>query len=252
MQRVLIVGDIHGTLHEFEELLHVVGYTASDRLILLGDLIDRGPYGVECIRLAMQLGCEAMKGNHEDWHVRWRAAEDRARRDPRYTNKMRPPSPQMRRENAELTDDEIAWMRDLPIVAGAPGDWVAVHAGFEPLKPWDKQKADKMIRIRYVKPESGDMWPLGDSLEQPLGSLVWTEMWNRPENVVYGHTVHSLTLPRVDDRRPMGGGVCMGIDTGSCFGGRLSALVLPEGEIVQVPAKKAYYAYKPSSRGEEP
>jgi hypothetical protein len=55
--------------------------------------------------------------------------------------------------------------------------------------------------------------------------------------VIYGHNVSSLTDIRcVND--------CWGIDTGCCFGGRLSAYVetlgTPGVEILQVQAKKKY------------
>ena len=73
--RVYAVGDIHGSLVEFEELLHLLQEDDRSRddartlLVLLGDLIDRGPASSDVLRLAMaprgwaeQI---ALMGNHE-------------------------------------------------------------------------------------------------------------------------------------------------------------------------------------------
>jgi bis(5'-nucleosyl)-tetraphosphatase (symmetrical) len=63
----------------------------------------------------------------------------------------------------------------------------------------------------------------------------WAEAWTGPENVVYGHFPQRLDLPKRDEPAPRV--VCLGIDTGCVYGGRLTALVLPTGEIVQVPSR---------------
>ncbi|PLX97504.1 MAG: hypothetical protein C0622_12860 [Desulfuromonas sp.] len=42
-QRLLAIGDIHGHLDELRELLHRVQPTEHDRVVFLGDYIDRGP-----------------------------------------------------------------------------------------------------------------------------------------------------------------------------------------------------------------
>ena len=68
--------------------------------------------------------------------------------------------------------------------------------------------------------------------------MYWTSKWIGPDNVVYGHAVHSLKSPRVD--RPVPGVECWGIDTGCCFGGRLTALCIETREIVQVDAREKY------------
>ena len=55
---------------EFTALLEKVKYNpANDKLILLGDYIDRGPNSKEVVELVMELvsgGAVALKGNHED------------------------------------------------------------------------------------------------------------------------------------------------------------------------------------------
>ena len=43
MGRLIAVGDIHGCAAEFAELLDKLALQRGDRLILLGDLVNRGP-----------------------------------------------------------------------------------------------------------------------------------------------------------------------------------------------------------------
>lgn len=69
--RTLVMGDIHGHLSKFIELLDKVNYVpGKDRLVLLGDYVDRGPdsKGVldKLIELAQYDNVHALKGNHED------------------------------------------------------------------------------------------------------------------------------------------------------------------------------------------
>ena len=37
------IGDIHGELGKLERLLEMIGPSADDRLVFLGDYVDRGP-----------------------------------------------------------------------------------------------------------------------------------------------------------------------------------------------------------------
>jgi hypothetical protein len=219
-----------------------VEYAPADRLVFLGDLIDRGSHGPEVVRLVRQLAAECVLGNHDEKHVRWRKHEARVLTEPGYKNPMRFKAGQIA-ENAQLTDSDIAWLATLPcyINLGALDggvDWYAVHGGFEPTKPLSAQRCDKLVRMRYVNAHGGYV-ALPKTLQQPPGTFFWTELWTAPQNVVYGHTVHSLTDPRIDNVLPQYG-TCFGIDTGCCFGGRLTAFILPEGEFVQVQAKREY------------
>ena len=50
--RVIAVGDIHGCAWEFEVLLEKLKLEKHDRVILLGDLVNRGPESARVIALA--------------------------------------------------------------------------------------------------------------------------------------------------------------------------------------------------------
>jgi hypothetical protein len=108
--------------------------------------------------------------------------------------------------------------------------------------PLIDQPEDKIIRARWVD-DTGKPVPTDyDAKEaKPPGSRHWTELYDLPYHVVYGHEAHSLHLPRIDHRP--NGVKCYGIDTGCVHGGRLSALVIANGlvqNIVQVQARKKY------------
>ena len=53
-RKVIVVGDIHGHLATFRALLHRLHLGDEDRVICLGDMIDRGPDSAGVIKLIRQ------------------------------------------------------------------------------------------------------------------------------------------------------------------------------------------------------
>lgn len=238
-QRTIVVGDVHGCLTEFDELLAIVAFRPGrDRLVLVGDLMDRGPDPVGVVRRARELRVEGVLGNHDEKHLRWRAHEERRRVDPRYKNPMRPLSEAARTANEALDAEDLAYLAALPAYLRLDGQWLVVHAGFASDRPIEQQNKNVLLRIRYVD-AAGRFASLSSSLEAPDGAVPWPVQWRGPESVIYGHAPQlPSAVPRID--RPLPGVCCYGIDTGCCFGGRLTALILPTCDILQVNAREAY------------
>lgn len=239
MEKLIVaVGDLHGCVEEFQELLKTLQYNKNQmRLVLLGDLVDRGPDSAGCVRLAREMDLESIKGNHEDKHLRWRHHEAR-RIATGKPNPMRRMSRDKMNVQNSLSDDDFQWLEALPLRLNLFDDFWAVHGGCSPAFTLDKQPADQIIRIRYVN-ASGESKPLGEGFSQPPDTKYWSEVWNGPESIVYGHCVHNLEDPRFDYHD---GYLCLGIDTGCVFGGRLTAAVFGEKiEFVQVKSHDAYW-----------
>jgi bis(5'-nucleosyl)-tetraphosphatase (symmetrical) len=153
--RTIVVGDVHGCLDELLALVRLVGFQAGkDRLVLMGDLPDRGPYPRECVVWAMQNGVETVRGNHEQKVVEFRQKEDRALAGGP-ANGMERPFPKRYSEWMSFTDAELAWMDSNPLWIDLGNNFIAVHAGFEP-KPLDEQQADRVTRVRWVNEKTGD------------------------------------------------------------------------------------------------
>ena len=65
---VWAVGDVQGCYDEFRQLLDAIRFDAnSDRLWLVGDLVNRGPDSVSVVRFVRSLGASAITvlGNHD-------------------------------------------------------------------------------------------------------------------------------------------------------------------------------------------
>lgn len=63
---IYFLGDIHGDLDLVQRSLESVNFNYSqDLLISVGDLIDRGPDSLECLRLLDEPWFYAIQGNHE-------------------------------------------------------------------------------------------------------------------------------------------------------------------------------------------
>ncbi|MDX1496513.1 MAG: metallophosphoesterase [Salinisphaeraceae bacterium] len=65
------VGDIHGMFDMLSQLLEKADFdTSKDRLISVGDLVDRGPHSTRATEFLNQAWFYAIRGNHEDMLIR--------------------------------------------------------------------------------------------------------------------------------------------------------------------------------------
>ena len=83
--RTLAIGDIHGSHAALATLLSIVSPTPEDTVVILGDIVDRGPGSREAIdellKLASQCRLILVQGNHEEmmlnalhggeWNASW-------------------------------------------------------------------------------------------------------------------------------------------------------------------------------------
>ncbi|MBL9187703.1 MAG: metallophosphoesterase [Opitutaceae bacterium] len=215
--RIIAVGDIHGCADEFEALLGKLALTRHDRLILLGDLINRGPDSARVLALARQHAHRALLGNHELRLLNYRRTGDP-------THLKRSDHETMKQLNAK----DWAYLAAMPLVHHVPAlATVMVHGGFLPGRPWRGQPARIVTRIQVVGPD-GEPHKRSEFPEAPH----WSEQWNGPPFVIYGHT------PRRD---PVVRKWSLGIDTACVMGGALTACVLPGRTLVQVPARQTYF-----------
>ena len=118
------IGDIQGCHAEFCQLLDLIGFSPrTDRLWLVGDLVNRGPDSLAVLREVKALGDAAVTvlGNH-DFHLLTIAA---GHRKPHHDDTIDSVLA------AKDRDELLAWLAARPLVV-AEGDLAMVHAGFLP------------------------------------------------------------------------------------------------------------------------
>ena len=220
--RYYVIGDIHGRLDLYDALIDAIEADdamrpgAQTHVILLGDLVDRGPESAGVIDRTRQWQCERdvriLAGNHEEMFLTAFERPEILRHFLKHGGRETVLSYGMsKKQFAEMTLDElfaalpeIIPQDDLDYMAGVEdyivaGDYLFVHAGIDPGLPIAEQTRKDMlwIRDRFLNHEG------------PLEKVV-----------VHGHTIFETVMDC---------GNRIGIDTGAFRSGVLTALVL-EGD----------------------
>lgn len=224
--RTIIIGDIHGCLEELDLLIKELNPSKEDKLISLGDLIDRGPDSLGVVRRAQELGMISLLGNHEVKFITWFRSNKKVYEAFDFYEKF--------------NDDDIEYIHKMPLYLRLSDNFVAVHGGFKPNIPYDRQKRDDCCYRRFVSNNGEESLTISRIKREGIKDFCfWTKFWTGPDNLIYGHQVHSLETPKIEEVAP--NIKCYGIDTGCCFGGRLTAFILETQEIIQIQARQVYY-----------
>lgn len=204
--RTLLIGDVHGCLDELRQLLQLAALGAEDRVVLLGDVVAKGPDSLGVVDFVRERGFEVLLGNHESHVLRaWDG------------------------EHAEIKEglgtEGLAWMGTLPLALQLPEhNVIAVHAGMVPGISLEAQARENLLTMRSIRED-------GSASKRVYEGVPWAQRWSGPEHVVFGHdAIRGLQqLP-----------LATGLDTGCAYGRQLTALVLPEWKLLAVPAKRVY------------
>ncbi len=226
VQRAYVIGDIHGRLDLFVELValikqdHASRGPVSTRLVLLGDLIDRGPDSATLVQWCKALTESSdqfvvLKGNHEAFMVEalygdeevmalwlqhggrdtlesWGVSVDALEQESL--------AALIRQARRAVGSSTLSWMASLPLMDRHAGH-VFVHAGIRPGVALDQQREEDLLWIRQPFLDSGE---------------------DHGATVVHGHTIHEHG-PDLHRNR-------INIDTGAYRTGVLTAIGIEAGE----------------------
>jgi len=236
IEKTAIIGDIHACIDELNELLYLLDYTSPNvRIISLGDQIDRGPDSVAVVKRCRELNIESVLGNHEVKYLKW--LKNKGSRSDVLGSRDKPA------HYYQLSDDDVNYIARMPLYLKLePLNTIVVHAGLRAGVPLEKQTKDDLCYIRFMDEDKKfvslrKINQLGS--KESAGAHFWTQHGPWGYNVVYGHHVHSMADIKIDCYDD--GTAAYGIDTGCCFNGRLSAIILETKEVIQVQAKREYY-----------
>jgi serine/threonine protein phosphatase 1 len=218
VMKSFVIGDIHGCLEELASLIEHLPIEASDRLVFLGDYIDRGPDSNGVISYLIQLQRENnnefvfLKGNHEDMFLSYLGLPG-AHGDMFLYNGGRATltsyglSSQIRPSGESLSripPSHVEFLKQLqPYYLIEP--FLCVHAGIHPLRSITEQKEEELLWIRNEF------------------------IFNRhrlPHTVLFGHTPQKQVLFDLPYK--------IGLDTGLVYGNKLSCLELNEKTLYQI------------------
>ncbi len=63
---IYVLSDVHGNKEHFDRILKKINLQAEDSLYILGDIVDRYPYGIELLQRVMKMpNVHMLLGNHE-------------------------------------------------------------------------------------------------------------------------------------------------------------------------------------------
>ncbi|CAI6087271.1 metallophosphoesterase [Cohnella sp. JJ-181] len=231
--RTLAISDIHGCAEQLKRLLAKCRFDARcDRLVLLGDYVDRGPGSRQAValvrRLVRESGAIALQGNHDRRFVRVMQGRAHPAEILKFFEKggaeaigsylgaghaSRIVPERVSEYRARIMagcEDHIRFLEHLPYYY-EDDHFIYVHAGLNPeIQDWRQQSVMDYLFIReafYKHPVTAG------------------------KTVVFGHT---KAIELHDKPDVWFGGDKIGIDGGCSYGYQLNALEIVDGAVTRV------------------
>ncbi len=259
MNSIHVIGDVHGNYQALCVLLELLGYRQMDtadpllwvppagcRLVSVGDLVDRGPDSLACLRTVRRMieagNAEMVLGNHE-WRMgRLLRCQLGLESSPGTLSPGRLMTwIQLLGLSREEKEDLLTFIESLPcFVELMDCEVVVVHARWE--RSFRRLERERLVKsCAFGRNDEGTQTE--DVVErtvaasqQPLVDLNseaslperarWVRYWNGPATVFWGHhVVTPNAVTRLNDT--------INVESGCYQGHALSAFIYPEGRVVQ-------------------
>lgn len=218
-ERLIVIGDVHGS---YDQLVRLIDspYTDDRHIVFVGDLIDRGPQSKKVLDVAVQLAAEwaqgvtLLRGNHEQVLLEFLSTGDATSflkngglsTVASYYDAVPPNILSVFRREFPMT--HLTFLRG-SVTCIETDDVLISHMGYDPARP-TMRDLDAMVLQAHQ-----DLFRL-----PPPGPDKLT---------IFGHYAQSTRRPYLGHRL-----VCLDTGCGTFPGAPLTALLLPEKEIVQV------------------
>jgi len=213
-EKIFVIGDIHGCLDMLKGLIDKIEWDpANDRLIFIGDYIDRGenPKGVVDFILKLKKDSSLIQcliGNHEQMFLDYLSGVDSQSSLLNGGLSTLKSYEEVRRsqDDALIPSSHLDFFSSLLSMVDLEQYYI-VHAGFRPNISIEDQDLNDMIWIRE--------------------EFIYSN-YDFGKVVIFGHT--PLNSPLIMKNK-------IGIDTGAVFGNYLTCLELPEEKFHSVRPK---------------
>ncbi|QLG88684.1 symmetrical bis(5'-nucleosyl)-tetraphosphatase [Chitinibacter bivalviorum] len=263
-----VVGDVQGCFDELSRLMDVINFnTDCDRIIFVGDLVNRGPASLRVLQWVYQNRhcASTVLGNH-DLHLLACWLGISSLKDGDTINEV------LQSSDASVL---LCWLSQQPLMLEIEGNYI-VHAGLYP--GWGIKKALKLAesarikysgadkkswfslmygnkpiawsneldeaesfrftinaftRMRFCTSEGLDFKYKGELIGAPESLTPWFSLKRKAcdSTVIFGHW-SALGLYKASN--------LIGLDTGAVWGGQLSAVRLSDLQIYQVQSSHTY------------
>lgn len=202
MSRRLFIGDIHGCVAELESLLEKFSFQPTvDEIYSVGDVIGKGPYPTETLKLLFSINAQMVLGNHEVYHL------------------------QLAKQNkpSHLPPEYMDWVISWPYYRELT-DFFVVHAGFDPRYSHPAQMDPKILTT--IRTWDG----IGVQLSRE-SNPAWFDLMIPSKPIIFGHWAKRGLVYKPG---------FFGLDTGCVYGKSLTGYCPETQQLIQTKAEKAY------------
>jgi len=213
-KKTFIVGDVHGCFEEFLALLKKLNYESQKhRLILVGDLIGKGPYSLEMLNWVKTHNIEFVRGNHEQAFIHG-VKEN--------TLIIGSVLEKLKEAMGKSLQDWMVWLEKSPFFIEEK-NFLVVHAGLVPDEKPHLSDPNILMNIRT--------WDRENTSLKGENKSAWHDFYQAEKLIIYGHWARQGLKIKSNS---------IGLDTGCVYGKHLTGILLPERKVLQVSALKTY------------
>ena len=214
-----VIGDIHGCVAELSRLVEGLPLAQGDRVVFLGDYIDRGPDSRAVVSYLLSLQHEYstiefvfLKGNHEDMLLSYLGLSGQ------HGDMFLANGGKATLASYDIETDKVTTEHALSMIPASHlnffqglnhyyimDPFLCVHAGIQPEKPLAEQTDEELFWIR--------------------NSFIYRSH-TLPYTVLFGHTPQSTVFYDLPFK--------VGLDTGLVYGNMLTCLEVDEKVLFQI------------------